>query len=182
MACSSFNLEKLINLVQKYQFQFDKNCKYYCNSTIRENAWSEISNSLGNTTGNYIILFSVIYILCNFCNVLQLWNFTIMTIISIINNVINQVFQPIMKMINGLTQSILKQLIFAATRCAAPHALTNFRCVRNATHCICVSRPWHSSPPVCHSENADPDRTGVYCVRKDGNHWARSPGHRVDDD
>ena len=29
------------------------------------------SNSLGNTTGNYITLYSVIYILRNFCNVLQ---------------------------------------------------------------------------------------------------------------
>ena len=36
---------------------------------------------------------------------------------------------------------------------------------------------WHSPPPLCHSENADADRTGISCyVRKDGNHWARGPG------
>ena len=39
---------------------------------------------------------------------------------------------------------------------------------------------WHSSPPLCHSENADTDRTGIsWGVRKDGNHWARGPGYRV---
>ena len=91
MACSSLNIEKPINLVQKYQFLYGKSHKYYCNN-IRENAWTETSNSLGNMTDNYIILYSVIYILRNFCNVLQyeihikFWNFTIMTIISIINN------------------------------------------------------------------------------------------------
>ena len=33
---------------------------------------------MGNTTGNYIILYSVIYILRNFCNVLQYEIHTIM--------------------------------------------------------------------------------------------------------
>ena len=79
MACSSSSFEKLINLVQKYQFLYDKSHKYYCNNVIRENAWMEISNSLGNRTGNYIILYSVIYILRNFCNVLQYEIQTIMT-------------------------------------------------------------------------------------------------------
>ena len=83
MACSSFNFEKVINLVQKYQFLYDKSHKYYCNNIIRENAWMMISNSLGNTTSNYIILYSVIYILCNFCNVLQ---YEIHTIIKFHNN------------------------------------------------------------------------------------------------
>ena len=42
---------------------------------------------------------------------------------------------------------------------------------------------WHSSPPLCHSENADTDRTGISLgVRKGGDHWARDPGYRVDDD
>ena len=54
-----------------------------------------LSNSLGNTTGNYIILYSVIYILRNFCNILQYEIYT--------------------------TRSILKQLTFSATRRAAPH-------------------------------------------------------------
>ena len=53
--------------------------------------WMEISNSLDNTTGNYIVLYSVIYILRNFCNIksIQLRNFTVITIISIIDNMIN---------------------------------------------------------------------------------------------
>ena len=76
---SDLNIEKLINLVQKYQFLYDKSHKYYCNNIIRENAWTEISNSLSNTTGNYIILYSVIYILRNFCSVLQYEIHTIMT-------------------------------------------------------------------------------------------------------
>ena len=70
MACPTLNIEKLINLVQKYQFLYGKNHKYYCNNIIREKVWTEISNSLDNTTGNYMILYSVIYILRNFCNVL----------------------------------------------------------------------------------------------------------------
>ena len=91
MACPALNIEKLINLVQKYQFLYNKSHKYYCNNIIRENIWTEISNSLDNTTANYMILYSVIYILCSFCNICnmkskQLWHFTIMTIISIINN------------------------------------------------------------------------------------------------
>ena len=45
---------------------------------MRENAWTELSNSLGNTIGNYIILYSVIYILRNFCNILQYEIHTIM--------------------------------------------------------------------------------------------------------
>ena len=61
MACLALNIEKLINLVQKCQFLYDKSHKYYCNNIITENAVTEISNSLGNTTGNYIILYSVIY-------------------------------------------------------------------------------------------------------------------------
>ena len=91
MTCPSLNIEKLINLVQKYQFLYNKSHKYYCNNIFRENVWTEISNSLDNTTGNYMILYSVIYILRKFvmfCNMksIQLCNFTIMTIISIINN------------------------------------------------------------------------------------------------
>ena len=57
MACPSLNIEKLIYLVKKYQFLYDNSHKYYCNNIIRENAWTEISNSLDNTSGNYIILF-----------------------------------------------------------------------------------------------------------------------------
>ena len=79
MACPSLNIEKLINLVQKYQFLYDKSHKYYCNNIIRVTACMDISNSLGNTTGNYIILCSVIYILRNICNVLQYEIHTIMT-------------------------------------------------------------------------------------------------------
>ena len=75
----SFNFEKLINLIQKYQFLYDKSDKYYCNNIRRVSAWTEISNSLGNATGNYTILYSVIYILRNFCNVLQYEIQTIMT-------------------------------------------------------------------------------------------------------
>ena len=71
MPCPSSNIEKLISLVQKYQFLYDKSHKYYWNNIIRENARTEISNSMDYTTGNYIILYSVIYILRNFCNVLQ---------------------------------------------------------------------------------------------------------------
>ena len=71
MACPSLNIEKLINLVQKYQFLYNKSHIYYCNNIIRENALTEISNSLDNTTGNYMILYSLIYILRSFCNVLQ---------------------------------------------------------------------------------------------------------------
>ena len=42
---------------------------------------------------------------------------------------------------------------------------------------------WKSSPPLCHSENANADRTEIsWGVRKDGNYWARGPDHRVDDD
>ena len=52
---------------------------YYCNNIIRENAWTEIRNSLGNRTGNYIILYSVIYILRNFCNILRYEIHIIMT-------------------------------------------------------------------------------------------------------
>ena len=59
MVCSSFNFEKLINLVQKYQFLYDKSHKYCCNNIIKENAWTEICNSLGNTTGNYITLYDL---------------------------------------------------------------------------------------------------------------------------
>ena len=79
MAYPSLNIEKLINLVQKYQFLYDKSHKYYCSNIIRENAWTEINNSLGNTTGNCIILYSVIYILRNFCNLLQYEIHSIMT-------------------------------------------------------------------------------------------------------
>ena len=79
MACPSLNIEKLINLVQNYQFLYDKSHKYYCNNIIRENVWTEISNSLDTTTGNYMILYSVIYILRSFCNILQYENHTIMT-------------------------------------------------------------------------------------------------------
>ena len=79
MACPSLNIEKLIILVQKYQFLYDKSHKCYCNNIIRENVWTEISNSLDNMTDNYIILYSVIYILRNFCNVLQYEIHTIMT-------------------------------------------------------------------------------------------------------
>ena len=79
MACPSLDIEKLIDLVQKYQFLYNKSHKYYCNNIIRENAWTEISNSLDNSTGNYILLYSVIYILRNFCNVLQYEIQTIMT-------------------------------------------------------------------------------------------------------
>ena len=36
---------------------------------------------------------------------------------------------------------------------------------------------------LSHSENADADRTGTSSgVRKAGNHWARGPVYRVDDD
>ena len=42
---------------------------------------------------------------------------------------------------------------------------------------------WHSSPSLCHSENAEANRTGIsWGVRKYGNLWARGPGYRVDDD
>ena len=34
MACPSLNVEKLINLVKKYQFLYDKNHKYYCNNIL----------------------------------------------------------------------------------------------------------------------------------------------------
>ena len=77
MSCSSFNFEKLINLVQKNQFLYDKTNKYYCNNILRENASMEVSDSLGNMTDNYIILYSVIYILRKFCNVLKYQIYTI---------------------------------------------------------------------------------------------------------
>ena len=36
---------------------------------------------------------------------------------------------------------------------------------------------WHSSPPLCHSENTESEQIGISSgVRKDGNHWARGPG------
>ena len=39
-----------------------------------------------------------------------------------------------------------------------------------------ITTVWHSSPPLCHSLNADGDRTGISRgVRKDGNHWAGFP-------
>ena len=39
---------------------------------------------------------------------------------------------------------------------------------------------WYSSPLLCHSENADVSRTGIYWgVRKDGHHCVRGPGYRV---
>ena len=79
MTCPSLNIKKRINLVKKYQFLYDKRHKYYCNNIIRENAWTEKSNSLDNTTGNYMILYSVIYILRNLCNILQYEILTIMT-------------------------------------------------------------------------------------------------------
>ena len=79
MASPSLKIEKLINLVKTYLFLYDKSLKYYCNNIIRENIWTEISNSLDNTTGNYVILYSVIYILRNFCNILQYEIHTIMT-------------------------------------------------------------------------------------------------------
>ena len=50
----------------------------YCCNIIREHVWKEISNSLGSTTGNYIILYSVTSILPNVCNVLQYEIHTIM--------------------------------------------------------------------------------------------------------
>ena len=79
MACPSLNIEKLINLVKKkYQFLYDKSHKYYCINIIRDNLWMEISNSLHNTTSNYIILYSVIYILHDICNVLQYEIHTVM--------------------------------------------------------------------------------------------------------
>ena len=48
----------------------------------------EISNSLGNTTGNDIlwVTFYVTFVMYSNMKSIQLWNFTIMTIISIINN------------------------------------------------------------------------------------------------
>ena len=41
---------------------------------------------------------------------------------------------------------------------------------------------WHSSPLLCHSENADADLIETpRGVRKDGNHRSRGPKYRVDD-
>ena len=42
---------------------------------------------------------------------------------------------------------------------------------------------WHSSLPLCYSDNPDAHRTGIsWGVRKDGNQWARDPDCRMDDD
>ena len=42
---------------------------------------------------------------------------------------------------------------------------------------------WHSSLPLCYSKNNDADWTGIsWGVRKAGNHWARGPGYRLNDD
>ena len=41
---------------------------------------------------------------------------------------------------------------------------------------------WLLSLPLCHSENAESDQTGIsWGVRKGGNLWAQGPGHRLDD-
>ncbi|XP_068081670.1 uncharacterized protein [Anabrus simplex] len=42
--------EKLISLVQKYSFLYDKSHKHYCNNNVRENAWEEISKEIKNQT------------------------------------------------------------------------------------------------------------------------------------
>ena len=73
----------------------------------------------------------------------------------------------------------------------SPPELRNFS-YRKTNVCIMCHRSvppgigttvWHSSPPLCHSENADADRTGISCgVRKDENYRARSPSYRVDED
>ena len=40
----------------------------------------------------------------------------------------------------------------------------------------------HLSPPLCHSENADDDRTGIsWGIWKDENYWVQGLGYRVDD-
>ena len=55
---------------------------------MRENAWTKMSNSLGNTTGNYIIFYDLF--LRNFCNVLQYEIHTIMAFHNHDDNFNNQ--------------------------------------------------------------------------------------------